>query len=180
MNIHEGRIPTQWRYLKLDLFDNATEEEMMLDKQVLKLAISFQKQDSQDWHYLRAKLNSALRMMRRGVDKEKHDAKHYKLVEDFHNELQAAHGKDLIRLNASKTYRKGYAETKRSVNGISAVVWRDQTNWSVGLVIKHDIYVYKLKTRHISKKARRQGVIATCNVTHAQVGYNMYDADDFL
>jgi hypothetical protein len=179
MNLIEG-IPQTWRYLKLDLFDNATEEQMMLDKQVLKLAISFQKQDSQDWNYLRAKLNSQLRMMRRGVDKEKHDVKHYKLVEDFHNEIKASYGKDLVRLNASKTYRKGYAETKRSVNGISAVVWRDHAHWSVGLVIKHEVYIYQLSGKHISKKARRQGIIATCKATHAQAGYDMYDADDFL
>jgi len=179
MNVIEG-IPTQWRYLKLDLFDNATEKEMMLDKQVLKLAISFQKQDNQEWQYLRAKLNSPLRMMRRGVDKEKHDTKHYKLVEDFYNEIKASYGKDLIRLNASKTYRKGYAQTKRSVNGISAVVWRDQSHWAVGLVIKHDIYVYQLTNKNISKQARCKGVIATCKASHAQVGYNMYDADDFL
>lgn len=179
MNLQNG-IPHSWRYLKLDLFDNATDEQMILDKQVLKLAISFQKQDSTDWNYLRAKLNSPLRMMRRGVDKTKHDTKHYALVESLYHEIKTDCGQDLIRLNASKTYRKGYAETKRSVNGFSALVWRDQECWRTALVIKQDIYIYQMSGKLLSKKSRAQGVIASAKQSHALPSYDMYDADDFL
>lgn len=179
MNFQTG-IPETWRYLKLDLFDNATPEQMMLDKQVLKLAISFQKQTSTDWNYLRAKLNSPLRMMRRGVDKEKHDTQHYALVEKFYHQIKAEYGEDLIRLNASKTYRKGYAETKRSVNGFSALAWRDQNNWSAALVIKQNIYVFPMSGKLISKKSRAQGIIASAKISHQAPSYDMYEADDFL
>ena len=177
---HFNEIPETWRYLKLDLFDNATQEQMMLDKQVLKLAISFQKQDSTEWNYLRAKLNSPLRMMRRGVDDAKHDTQHYKLVESLYHEIKAECGQDLIRLNASKTYKKGYAETKRSVNGFSALIWRDQTSWSAALVIKQNIYVYPLTGKLLSKKSRAQGIIASAKISHVPPGYDMYNADEFL
>lgn len=171
-------LPKQWKILKLDLFDNATQEQLAENKQMLKLAISIQKENSSDWMYYRAKLNSPLRNMRRGVTDE-HDRKHYKLVEDLYHNIRAELGTNLIRINASKIYKKGYADTKRSVDAFSTVLWRDQTHWNVALVVKYDIYYYNLNGANLSKKQRSTGIIASTKMNNYK-GYDMYSVDELL
>lgn len=171
-------IPAQWKILKLDLFDNATAEENAENRQMLKLAISIQKHNESDWMYYRAKLNSPFRNIRRGVT-DLHDRRHYKLVEDTYNEIRAEFSSKLLRVNASKIYRKGYADTKRTINGFSAIVWRDPNHWFATLIVKHDVYHYQLTGANISKNARKSGIIASKTFT-AYKGYDMADVQELL
>lgn len=178
MNIQRGLPPT-WSYMKLDLFDNATEKQMLLDQQVLKLAISFRKPNNPDWQYYRAKLNSPRRHYRRGVG-EDWDLAHYDLAERFHDNIVAELGRDLIRINISKCYQKGYAETKTSVEGLSAIVWRDQTRWNSALIIKDIVYVNPMTGANLSKSSRGQGIIASAKLSSTGTAYKRIRVDDLL
>lgn len=178
MNIHDG-LPAKWNYLKLDLFDNATEKEMLLDKQVLKLAISFRRDTDTEWNYFRAKLNSPIRNFRRGVADD-WDQAHYDLVRKFYDTIHAQLGSKLIRMNASKCYSKGYAQTKTSVEGLSVVVFRDQTHWNTALIVKDQIYLNQMTGAHISQKARRTGIIAQYKGSTTGTVYKRIKIDDFL
>lgn len=174
----EHTIPSQWKILKLDLFDNATPEQSAENRQMLKLAISIQKNNESDWMYYRAKLNSPFRNIRRGVG-DQHDRKHYKLVEDTYNEIRAEFRNELLRINASKIYRKGYADTKRTIDGFSAILWRNETHWFATLIVKHDVYHYQLNGANISQRARKTGIIASKTFT-AYTGYDMASVDELL
>ena len=174
----EQTIPDQWKILKLDLFDNATAEQSAENKQMLKLAISIQKQNDSEWMYYRAKLNSPFRNVRRGVT-DQHDRKHYKILENTYEEIRTEFRSELLRINASKIYRKGYADTKRTIDGFSAIVWRNESHWFATLIVKHDVYHYQLTGANISQRARRTGVIASKTFT-AYKGYDMASVDELL
>lgn len=173
-----SELPTSWKLLKLDLFDNATTEQLAQNKQMLKLAISIQKQDSGDWMYYRAKLNSPLRNVRRGVSSQ-HDTTHYKLLENLYNDTRAELRNDLLRINASKIYRKGYADTKRTIDGFSTVVAKTENNWLCCLLVKHTPYWFSINGANISQRARRTGIIASKTFT-AYRGYDMASVDELL
>jgi hypothetical protein len=171
-------IPEQWKLLKLDLFDNATPEQSAENKQVLKLAISIQKQDSGDWMYYRAKLNSPFRNVRRGVT-DQHDRSHYKLLEKTYQDIRAEFSSSLVRINASKIYRKGYADTKRTIDGFSTILWRTEESWIATLLIKQNIYHYQLSGANLSKRSRNTGIIASKTIS-AYRGYDMASVDELL
>ncbi len=173
-----SELPEQWKILKLDLFDNATSEQLAQNKQMLKLAISIQKQDSGDWMYYRAKLNSPLRHVRRGVT-DAHDRGHYKILENQYHDAKAEFRNNLLRINASKIYRKGYADTKRTINGFSTLLCRTETNWLCMLLVKHKPYWFELNGANISQRARKSGVIASKTIS-AYRGYDMADVDELL
>ena len=172
------QLPTQWKLLKLDLFDNATPEQSAQDKQMLKLAISIQKQDSGDWMYYRAKLNSPFRNVRRGVT-DQHNRSHYKLLEQTYQDIRAEFSSTLLRINASKIYRKGYADTKRTIDGFSTILWRTEQSWFATLLVKTDLYHYQLSGANLSKASRKTGIIASKTIS-AYRGYDMASVDELL
>lgn len=178
MNFTKG-LPPSWQYMKLDLFDNATDKDILLDKQKLKLTISFRKPNQPDWFYYRAKLNSPRRHYRRGVGDD-WDHAHYDLAERFHDSIVADLGKDLVRINISKCYQKGYAETKTSVEGLSAIVWRDQQRWNSALVILDTIYVNPMSGANISQASRAQGIIASTKLSSTGTAYKRIRVQDLL
>ena len=173
-----NQIPEPWRILKLDVFDNANNEQLAANKQMIKLAISVQKNDSSEYQYYRAKLNSPFRNVRRGVS-EHHDTQHYAMLEQLYKQTQYELRNQLLRLNASKIYRKGYADTKRTIDGFSTLLGKKEDSWLCCLLIKHTPYWFEIGSDNISKSARRSGIIAT-GTFKAYRGYDMASVDELL
>ena len=178
MSEYLNQIPEPWRILKLDVFDNATNEQLAANKQMIKLAISVQKNDSNEYQYYRAKLNSPFRNVRRGVG-EHHDIKHYKMLEELYKQTQYELRNELLRINASKIYRKGYADTKRTINGFSTLLAKKEDSWLCCLLIKHTPYWFEISSNNISRAARKSGIIAS-GTFKAYRGYDMASVDELL
>ena len=177
-------LPDKWNLVKFDLFNNANAKELALDKYKLKLAMSFRIKDTpaNEFVYFRAGLNSPLRHLKRGVT-DSHDQAHYGLVQRTVEEIQAELGADLRKVRASKFYKKGYAEEKRTVGSASVVVWdtnSEQGIWNICLVIKQQLYMYRMNGANLTKKQRAQGVIASTTVKPEYKGYKMHDIEDYI
>jgi len=177
-------LPDKWNLVKFDLFNNANAKDLALDKYKLKLAMSFRIKDrpADEFVYFRAGLNSPLRHLKRGVT-DQHDRAHYRLVQNTVEEIQAEMGQDLRKVRASKFYKKGYAEEKRTVGSASVVVWDLESEpgiWYVCLVIKQEQYVYRMNGANLSKKQRAQGIIASTTVKPEYKGYKMHDIEDYI
>lgn len=177
-------LPDKWNLVKFDLFNNANAKELALDKYKLKLAMSFRIKDTpaNEFVYFRAGLNSPLRHLKRGVT-DAHDQAHYKLVQRTVEEIQATVGANLRKVRASKFYKKGYAEEKRTIGGASVVVWDLESEpgiWYMCLVIKQQQYMYSMNGANLTVKQRKQGIIASKLVKPEYIGYKMHDIEDYI
>lgn len=175
-------LPKEWQYLKLDLFDNASNEDLMLNKNKLKLGISFKRKDEpyNTWHRFRAAMNSPLRHLTRGTQASQHLA-HYKLVRTTVEEIKAEWGSKIERINASKFYsrRDEANKTRKSVDGFSAIVTKLDNNWLATMVIKQDVYHYALNGEDITYQQRRGRIIASATAYH-EYAYDMDSIDNYL
>ena len=168
-------LPKEWQYLRLSLFDNASNEELALNKNNLKLGISFKRRNEayNKWYHFRAALNSPLRHLRRGTTESSMQS-HYDLVWNCVQEIKAEWGSRVERINASKFYsRRDEANPNRkTVEGFSAILTKLPKSWQATLVIKHEIYHYPLDTTMITPEQRRGRIIAS-----AEANCNVYDMD---
>ena len=171
-------IPATWHSLKIDLFDNATDKELMLNKSRLKLSFAIKKHNEQDYRYFRAMMNSPIRNLKRGIGAD-WDHEHYSQVRQRYEEIVSDLGNDCEYIAASKCFQKGYAQKKHSVDGMSAILFRFDNAWYVDLHLKLDTYIYKLTGANLSKKQRQGNVIATAFEKQKTV-YSRTRVDDLL
>lgn len=170
------QMPAKWRFLKVDLFDNATIEELKENKRKLKLAFSVKPVNGEDWLYFRAAMNSPRRMYKRFV-KEDWDWKHYNLVLKQYDECVA---EPLIeKVNISKIYQKGFAESKHTIESMSAMLIQTSESYVVNLYVKDMRMTIELDTNNLSAKQRKQNVIASASLSN-DTGYTRKRADDFI
>lgn len=175
----KNKMPATWRFLKIDLFDNASNDELIEGKRRLKLAFSVRKEDSSDWMYFRALMNSPRRTYKRFVE-EDWDWKHYNTVLKHYDELRKQIGVDGIeRVNISKVYQKGWAESKHTIEGMSAMLIQTKDNYMVRFYVNDFVMDLELDTHNISAKQRKQNVIATATVSNSS-GYTRKRAGDFV
>ena len=175
-------LPKEWQYLKLDLFDNASDEDLMLNRNNLKLGLSFKRRDEpyNTWHHFRAGMNSPLRHLTRGTQASQHHA-HYELVKDTVQEIKAEWGRRVERIHASKFYsrRDDANKTRKTVDGFSAIVTKLPENWLATMVIRQDVYHYVLSSEDITFQQRRGRIIASATAYH-EYAYDMDSIDNYL
>jgi hypothetical protein len=116
--INDSTLPPNWDFIKIDLFDNATPEELAKNKNKFKISINIKKSGTKDWITFRAGLNTPLRNMKRGLDQATWEGEHYQNVRDNYAELKQEF--DLVR--ASKVYEMNYRVKGRTVENLSVVI----------------------------------------------------------
>lgn len=172
----KNQMPAKWKFLKVDLFDNATVEELKEGKRKLKLAFSVKPANGDDWLYFRAAMNSPRRSYKRFVQDD-WDWKHYNTVLKHHDAIKQQ--QDIERINISKVYQKGFAETKHTIEGLSAMLIQTNQGYVVNLYIKDMMMSIDLDTHHLSAKQRKQNVIASASLSN-DTGYARKRVDDFI
>ena len=170
------QMPAKWRYLKVDLFDNATVDELKEGKRRLKLAFSIKTVDGGDWLYFRAAMNSPRKSYKRFVE-EDWDWKHYNTVLKHHDEIR--HQQGVERINISKVYKKGWAQSKHTIEGFSAMLIQTQEGYICRLYVKDMQMQLELETTNLNQSQRKNNVIASANISNS-AGYVKKSIDDYI
>jgi hypothetical protein len=172
-------IPANWDYIKLDLYNNATTEELIQGKNKYKLSINIKKSGQQGWMTFMAGLNSELRFMKRGLDAVTWDTGHYWNVRESYNELK----KDFGFARASKTYAKGYRTKGQTIENLSVVMAPapQDSEYYINLHYKDQQWLWMLRggANYLSIAQRKNNIIATAGVKRGNRVKNI-KAEDLL
>jgi hypothetical protein len=175
----EPTIPANWEYIKLDLYNNATTEELVKGKNKYKLAIHIKKTGNKDWITFMAGLNSEIRFMKRGLDTQAWESGHYLNVRESYNELKKTCG----FARASKTYLKGYKTKGQTVENMSvAFAPTDREGeYYINLHFKEEQWLWILKggAHYLSPAQRKANLIATAGIKRGNKVKNL-KAEDLL
>lgn len=162
-------------YMKLDLFNNATDEEMAENVYRLHAKLSIKLHNDPNWNHASCSLNSEKRMAKRGLrmDNPKHLA-HWTTVEETYIEMRELY-KDT---RVSKFYQSGQQKGK-SVKGLSLVLSHQA---GIAVVIKGtDIHPISLSNKDLTQLQRRKHIIMSGTWTDDTVRPdNELDVDDWL
>lgn len=178
--ISDDTIPLTWDYIKLDLFDNSTNEDLAKGKTKLKLALNIKKTGQTAWLSFNAQLNSPIRNMKRNLDDATWNGEHYMNVRQSYTELK--HIYQDVRV--SKFYEKGYANHKgKSVEFLSVIVAPHEEIgcYIVNLHFDNHQWVWMMRggQGYLTPAQRKQGIIATAGIKKAPQQKNI-DARSIL
>lgn len=175
----EPTIPANWEYIKLDLYDNASTEDLARNKSKYKLAINIKKSGHTDWVSLMAGLNTEIRFMKRGLDAVAWESGHYLNVRESYTELKKMCG----FARASKTYLKGYKTKGQTIENMSVVFapTDNQGEYYVNLHYQEQQWLWILRggAGYLTQAQRKNNIIATAGVKRGQRVKNL-DAKDLL
>ena len=175
----ESTIPANWEYIKLDLYNNATTEELAKNKNKYKLAINIKKSGSTGWMSFMAGLNSELRFMKRGLDAITWETGHYMNVRESYAVLKSDYG----FARASKTYAKGYRTKGQTIENLSVVIApaMSEGEYYVNLHYGEQQWCWILRggAHYISQSQRKNNIIATAGVKRGNKVKNLR-AEDLL
>lgn len=167
--------PKAISYMKLDLFNNASSEDLAEDVYQLHAKLSIKLHNDPNWNHASSSLNSEKRMAKRGLrmDNPKHAA-HWDIVQQVYAELHAMY-KDT---RASKFYQSGQQKGK-SIKGLSLVLSREA---GLAVVIKGvEQYPIPLANKGLSQLQRKKHIIMSGTWVDDQVRpENELDVDDWL
>lgn len=153
-------IPADWAYVKLDLFDNSTAQQLARRDRRLRLSLAVRPTSTDQWVYLRAAVNSPWRHVRRGLDmSDPEDLAHYRVLENTRDEFVDA---GLVP-RSGKFYQKGTrgkGEFAIGLSGIVAELPRDH-EYITAVIYQDRVYHYHLRGHTLTAAQRQGGVIAT-------------------
>jgi hypothetical protein len=162
-------------YMKLDIFNNATDEELSDNVYRLHAKLSLKLLGMPSWMHASASLNSDKRMAKRGLrmDNKEH-SQHWEQVQELYAEFKQEH-KDT---RVSKFYMSGEQKGK-SIKGLSVVVSR---LGEVAVVIKGtDIYPITLSNKELTAIQRKKHIISSGTWTDDNVrSDDELNVDDWL
>jgi len=174
---NESTIPANWEYIKIDLYNNATMDELIKGKNKFKLAINIKKSGQTGWMSFMAGLNSELRFMKRGLDAVTWETGHYMNVRESYAELKSQFG----FARASKTYAKGYRTKGQTIEELSVVIapGKEEGEYYVNLHYQEQQWVWILKggAHYLSKAQRKNNIIATAGVKRGNKVKNLRAGD---
>lgn len=150
-----------WRFIKADLFDNATQQMLAKNRRKFNLKLAFLLRNKPDYQYLAAALNTPWRNVKRGFDFSDPDQlKHYNTLERVYQEMSNA---NLDRIRASKCYEPAKKGKGATIFGMSVVMGQDlETGSYILAVIKNTaVYTLELTGKTITQTQRSANCIAT-------------------
>lgn len=153
-------IPPDWAYVKIDLFDNSTAQQLARRDRRLRLSLAVRPTVSDQWVYLRAAVNSPWRHVRRGLDmSDPEDLAHYRCLEATRDEFVDS---GLVP-RSGKYYQKGTRGKGEFAIGLSGIVAElDQDHEYITAVVYQDqVYYYHLRGHILTQAQREAGVVAT-------------------
>ena len=147
-------MPDGIKSLKLDLFDNATNEEIIYDKRKFKLAMNIIKADGGKINVASA-LNSPIRNFKRGIINK--NSKHYQLMAEL-----IVRYKNQPEFKVSKFYQSANKQMI-TIQEWSVCIWQLEQGYNCILVMGTNILPIILSHTGITAKQKQAGVIATWN-----------------
>lgn len=150
-----------WRFIKLDLFDNATPQMLAKNKRRFNLKLAFLLKAKTEYQYLSAALNTPWRNVKRGFDFSDPDQlNHYNTIERIYQEMSKS---GLDRIRASKCYEPTNKGKGATYYGISVVIGQDLESgiYFLSLINNQSVYTYELTGNAITETQRRANCIAT-------------------
>lgn len=155
-----------WKYVKLDLFDNATPEQLTKDKRVFNLKLAFLTHGR--YKSVAAALNSSWKEVKRGFDFGlQEDLDHYAVLETAYRMVCAS---GLERVRASKCYepvkgKQGRTQKGSTIYGMSVVLGMVPDNGYFCILIDGtDAYECHLSTKELSDSQRKNNCVATGHI----------------
>ena len=150
-----------WRFIKADLFDNATPQMLAKNRRKFNLKLAFLLRNKPDYQYLAAALNTPWRNVKRGFDFSDPDQlKHYNTLERIYQEMSNA---GLDRIRASKCYEPAKKGKGSTIFGMSVVLGQDLDTgtYILALVKNTNVYTLELSGKVVSEAQRSANCIAT-------------------
>ena len=172
MTIIDSTIPEKWNYIKLDLFNNATDEELVRNKNKFKLAIAIKVNDKDEWVYYRALLNSPFRNLKRGLDSATYENAHYSNVKEAYQEIKQSYPD----VRVSKTYAKGQFIKGQTTEDFSVILVPLEQGYAINLHIKDRQWMWKLSSE-VTPKQRKNNVIASLGIRRGNKVKNLNIGD---
>lgn len=149
-------LPPDWRYLKIDLANNASNEELAKNKNRYKLSFSVLSTRNGGYQYFKALMNSDFRFLKRGLTAEEYDTEHYHIIQEIYKHRKS--NSDFCR--ASKCYLKGQRYKGQSIQQLSTVLTRIDEQYIVDLVIGDHWMEFQLNGQ-LTQAQRKNNFIAT-------------------
>jgi len=155
-----GISPADWAYVKIDLFDNSTMQQLAKNQRNLRVALAIRHTQDDRWVYLRAGINSPWRNIKRGLDfTDPEDLAHYRAIERCRDEvidsgLLPRSGKFYLRQT------KGKGQYAMGLSCVVAELPQDH-HYVIGIVYDRELYWYQLQGTTLTAQQRQAGVIAT-------------------
>ena len=158
---HGEAPPAPWKYIKLDLFNNARSLDLAKGRSKMRLNAAMLVGDNTEYHRLLASLNTEFRFLKRGLnfaDPEQLD--HYEAVATAYKEIN---DQSISRIRASKFYLKNTKGKGRSVPGMSVILQPNHSDGDYTVVIVHktDYYTYRLNGNELTERQRQGNMVAT-------------------
>jgi hypothetical protein len=150
-----------WRFIKADLFDNATPQQLAKNKRKFNLKLAFLLKNKPEYQYLAAALNTPWRNVKRGFDfSESDQLSHYTILEEVYQAMSKC---GLDRIRASKCYEPSSKGKGATIYGMSVVMGQDlNTGTYILAVIKNTkVYTLELSGKTITEAQRSANCIAT-------------------
>jgi hypothetical protein len=173
----DASIPANWEYIKLDLYNNATTDELILGKNKYKLAINIKKSGQAGWLTFMAGLNSEIRFMKRGLDAAAWETGHYLNVRNCYNELK----QEFKFARASKMYAKGYNTKGQTIEDLSVVMAPNvnESEYYINLHFQEEAWLWLLKggAHYLTHAQRKKNIIATAGVKRGNKIKNLKAGD---
>lgn len=169
-----------WAYLKLDLFNNASIEDLKQNITKLHCNLSIKQDNNPDWIRAGAALNSDKRMAKRGLNlTDKKLADHWDKIQEVYNVFKQS-GYSNVR--ASKFYKPGKGQKGKSIKGFAIVLGADdeQGKYSAVIIKGTDIYDIELNGNNLTQTQRKKNIIASGEWQANKSDYTDLTVDDFL
>lgn len=149
-SVAQAKLPPEVVSMKLDLFDNSTDEQALQDIRKFKLACNFIMKDQS-----RVSWNSSLNGRASDYKYNSIDQRgeHFKTAWSLYQEFKY----QTEGLKISKFYESG---KKNTVEQASVVFYQKAFSYMVYLVFGTNIIEVELMNKNISPRARAQGVVA--------------------
>ena len=181
--VAQAILPFNMKSLKIDLFDNANHEELLLGKRQFKVALNIITSTGKQLTY-RAGMNSELRHYKRGVKNQ--NSTHYKKVKHMVEELKYPGVEDL---RLSKFYRnisknKNFGHQHKSMQDMSCIMHQTPYGYYFYIVICDEVIQADVMSgKGVSAKQQQAGCIATWHTSQStnnnyEPGYALDDLLD--
>ena len=152
--------PPEWSFVKLDLFDNATTEEIAQARRRFKLNVSILRATDGQWIYARASLAGPWRNVKRGLDFEDAEQRSHYYTIKTERELLVATG--LVPCS-SKCYLKGATQKGSTILGLSVIVspLPDVGEYLACVIYGRRVFRYVMNSQHLTQAQRRSGIVCS-------------------
>ena len=169
-DVEMPHLPETWRSAKFDLFNNATDDDLIKGKYNYTLSLNIFKYNASEQDKIfncKAKLNRTnLDLFNADIDKS---GSHYKTCRNLRDSLVAKHGTKIEHISLNKFYQSNFRGGKaKSIDNLSAILMRYPNQHQLIMIYFDETYQYELSNTNISNKARQAGCIGSVYVKNGK------------